>query len=56
MTVNLHDLPDENMNGKIVISDDSNVAKAPAAKDILNMSQSDFEQLAEIISRLMYGL
>ena len=55
-TVNLHDLPDENMNGKIVISDDSNVAKAPAAKDILNMSQSDFEQLAEIISRLMYGL
>ena len=56
VTVNLHDLPDENMNGKIVISDDSNVAKAPAAKDILNMSQSDFEQLAEIISRLMYGL
>ena len=55
-TVNLHDLPGENMNGKIVISDDSNVAKAPAAKDILNMSQSDFEQLAEIISRLMYGL
>ena len=56
VTVNLHDLPDENMNGKIVISDDSNVAKAPAAKDILNMSQSDFEQLAEIISRLMYGI
>ena len=56
VTVNMNDLPDKNMNGKIVISDDSNVAKAPAAKDILNMSQSDFEQLAEIISRLMYGL
>ena len=55
VTVNLHDLPDEYMDGKIVISDDCNVAEAPAAEDILNMSQSDLEELVQVISRLMYG-
>ena len=53
VTVNLHDLPDKYMDGKIVISDECSVAEAPAAEDILNMSQDDFNRLVDMISRLM---
>ena len=56
VTVKFQDLPDKYMDGKIVISDDCSVAEAPAAEDILDMSESDIEKLYEVISQLMYGL
>ena len=55
VTVDLHDTAAQTVNGKIVISDESSVAKAPSAQDVLNMSQADFDQLGNVISRLLYG-
>ena len=55
VTIEFQDLPDKYTDGKIVISDDCSVAEAPAAEDVLNMSQDDLTKLGRIIYQLMYG-
>ena len=55
VTIEFQDLPDKYTDGKIVISDDCSVAEAPAAEDVLNMSQEDLAKLGRIIYQLMYG-